>query len=82
MRAIELMSTPVVTVVTDATTKQAAKMLVDNDITAAPVVDDNGRLVGIVSEADLIRGQIQPDARAHLPASPSGPPRNREASPK
>jgi CBS domain-containing protein len=66
MRAIELMSTPVVTVATDATTKQAAKMLVDNDITAVPVVDQNGRVVGILSEADLIRGQIQPDARAHL----------------
>jgi CBS domain-containing protein len=66
MRAIELMSRPVMTVATDATTKQVAKMLVDNDITAAPVVDQNGRLVGIVSEADLIRGQIQPDARAHL----------------
>ena len=66
MRAIEIMSRPVVTVATDATTTQAAKMLVDNDITAAPVVDQNGRLVGIVSEADLIRGQIQPDARAHL----------------
>lgn len=66
MRAVELMRTPVVTVATDATTRQVAKMLVDNDITAAPVVDENGRLVGIVSEADLIRGQIQPDARAHL----------------
>jgi CBS domain-containing protein len=66
MRAIELMSTPVVTVTTDATSREAAKMLVDNDITAAPVIDQNGRLVGIVSEADLIRGQIQPDARAHL----------------
>jgi CBS domain-containing protein len=66
MRAIELMSRPVMTVATDATTKQVAKMLVDNDITAAPVVDENGRLAGIVSEADLIRGQIQPDARAHL----------------
>ena len=66
MRARELMSWPVVTVATDATTRQVATMLVDNDITAAPVVDENGRLVGIVSEADLIRGQIQPDARAHL----------------
>jgi CBS domain-containing protein len=65
MRAIELMSRPVVTVATDATSREAAKMLVDNDITAAPVVDENGRLVGIVSEADLIRGQIQTDARAH-----------------
>jgi CBS domain-containing protein len=66
MRANELMSRPVVTVATDATTRQVARMLVDNDITAAPVVDENGRLVGIVSEADLIRGQIQPDGRAHL----------------
>lgn len=66
MRASELMSRPVVTVSTDASTRQVAKMLVDNDITAAPVVDENGRLVGIVGEADLIRGQIQPDGRAHL----------------
>ena len=66
MRAIELMSSPVVTATTDATTKQVAEVLIDNDITAAPVVDETGRLVGIVSEADLIRGEIQPDARAHL----------------
>jgi CBS domain-containing protein len=66
MRAVELMSRPVVTVAVDLTTKQVAKMLVENDITAAPVVDGNGLLVGIVSEADLIRGEIQPDARTHL----------------
>jgi CBS domain-containing protein len=34
---------------------QAAKLLVDHDISALPVVDDNGRVVGILSEADLIR---------------------------
>jgi CBS-domain-containing membrane protein len=68
MRAVELMSSPVVTVAADLTTNQVAKMLVENDITAAPVVDENGLLVGIVSEADLIRGEIQPDARTHLAA--------------
>jgi CBS-domain-containing membrane protein len=66
MRAVDLMSCPVVTVGADLTTKQAAKRLVENDITAAPVVDENGLLVGIVSEADLIRGNIHPDARTHL----------------
>ncbi len=66
MRAVEVMSSPVVTVGGDLTTKQVARMLVENDITAAPVVDENGLLVGIVSEADLIRGEIQPDARTHL----------------
>jgi CBS domain-containing protein len=31
--------------------------------TAAPVLDDDDRLVGIVSEIDLIRGRVQPDPR-------------------
>lgn len=66
MRAVEVMSTPVKTVSAGLTTKQAAKMLVENGITAAPVVDEIGRLVGIVSEADLLRREIQPDPRAHL----------------
>jgi CBS-domain-containing membrane protein len=66
MRAVELMSSPVVTVGADLTTKQAAKMLAENDITAAPVVDENGLLVGIVSEADLISGGIKPHVRTHL----------------
>jgi len=34
---------------------RVAKQLVDNDISALPVVDDTGRLVGIISEADLMR---------------------------
>jgi CBS domain-containing protein len=76
MRAVEVMSTPVMTVSAALTTKQVAKMLVENGIAAAPVVDENGLLVGIVSEADLIRREIQPDPRAHLtrltdPAAPA-----------
>jgi CBS-domain-containing membrane protein/catechol 2,3-dioxygenase-like lactoylglutathione lyase family enzyme len=66
MRAVELMSSPVVTVGPELTTKQAAKTLAENDITTAPVVDENGLLVGIVSEADLTRGEIKPYVRTHL----------------
>lgn len=34
--------------------KEAAKILAEKDIGGAPVLDNNGRLVGIVTESDLI----------------------------
>jgi CBS domain-containing protein len=47
------MSHPVVTVTTSTTAAEAARLLCSNGFTALPVVDE-GRLVGIVTEADLI----------------------------
>jgi CBS domain-containing protein len=47
-------STGLVTVTETTSTERAAELLVHNRFTALPVVDDIGRLVGIVSEADLI----------------------------
>ncbi|HQT88755.1 MAG TPA: CBS domain-containing protein [Acidiphilium sp.] len=35
--------------------QRAAKFLADNRIGAAPVVDDNGKLVGMLSERDIMR---------------------------
>lgn len=55
MKARDVMSAPVVTVPAAATTIQAARILLDNRISGAPVVDDERRLVGIVTEGDLIR---------------------------
>jgi CBS domain-containing protein len=66
MLAREVMTTPVVTVRPEDPVAVAAGILLDNDITAAPVVDDAGRLVGIVSELDLVRREIEADPRAHL----------------
>ncbi len=43
--------------------KEAAKILAEKDIGGAPVLDKDGRLVGIVTESDLI---IQ-DVRLHFP---------------
>jgi CBS domain-containing protein len=63
MFAREVMSHPVVTVRDWTTVAQAAEVLSGNGFTAAPVLDDDDRLVGIVSEIDLIRGRIQPDPR-------------------
>ncbi len=63
MRAREIMSSPVVTVPTTMSVEAAAELLVHWGFTALPVVDEGGRLVGIVAEADLIRNRIPPDPR-------------------
>jgi CBS domain-containing protein len=55
MRAKDVMSSPVTVIGTDATLLEAAKLLVNTHISALPVVDGTGAVVGIVSEIDLIR---------------------------
>lgn len=54
MYATQAMTRPVVTVPADATVFAAADILLGSRISGAPVVDADGRLVGIVSEADLM----------------------------
>jgi CBS domain-containing protein len=53
--AHELMSAPVVTIGPDASVSQAARAMDAARVTRLPVVDADGRLVGIVSRRDLIR---------------------------
>lgn len=54
MRARELMSTPVVTVTPEASLKKVAERMVAHRVSGVPVVDHSGRLVGIISESDLV----------------------------
>ena len=61
----EVMTSPAVTVHPDASVKEAARRLTEHGITAMPVVDALGALVGVVSEADVIRDTVLPDQRAH-----------------
>src|SRR3569833_3813234 len=63
MRARDLMTAPVITVHPWTSAKEAAERLSMHGFTALPVVDDDDRLVGIVTEADLIRGRIPADPR-------------------
>jgi CBS domain-containing protein len=57
------MSSPVVTVTPDTTVKDAANLLACNGFTALPVVDGDGGLIGIVTEADVVRDRFPRDAR-------------------
>ena len=54
MRAKQVMSRLVHTVAADASVYDAAQVLLNAGISAAPVVDVDGRMIGIVSEADLM----------------------------
>jgi CBS domain-containing protein len=61
----ELMTRDVVTVRSETPINEAAKLLLDNDITAAPVVYETGVVVGVVSRRDLIQRREVNDPRAH-----------------
>lgn len=62
----EVMSAPAITVTAQTLTRRALKMLDEYGITAMPVVDADGGVVGVVSEADLVRDEILPDPRARM----------------
>lgn len=55
MKAADIMVTDVITLNVDDTVQTAAQVLLDRRISGAPVLDAQGRLVGMVSEGDLIR---------------------------
>ena len=54
MKARHVMVSPVITVKPSASVQEVAKILLERRISAVPVVDDQGKLVGIVSEGDLM----------------------------
>ncbi|RJQ52781.1 MAG: CBS domain-containing protein [Nitrospiraceae bacterium] len=63
LKAKDIMTKDVLTVNPDATVEDLARVLMEHKISGVPVVDDNRRLVGIVTENDLIRK----NKRLHIP---------------
>jgi CBS domain-containing protein len=64
MKARDVMVSPVVTVKLNACVKEVARVLLDQRISAVPVVDDQGKVVGIVSEGDLLhRSEVGTERR-------------------
>src|SRR5579871_2219647 len=55
MRAHQLMTRKVISVAPDSTIVEAAKLMLSNHVSGLPVVDDEGTVVGIVSEGDFLR---------------------------
>lgn len=57
----DYMSESVVTLVPEMDLLRAAHLLISHDISGAPVLDQHGRLVGILTERDCMRVAIQAD---------------------
>lgn len=77
----EIMTTPALTVGAAERPQDAMQLMATVHVTMLPVVDDLGLLVGVLSEADLLRPALGPDSRAHLqPSGHEGVPLPRKVS--
>jgi len=54
MRAMDIMTSEVITVREDATVPEVARLMAERGISAVPVVDRENQIVGMVSEGDLL----------------------------
>lgn len=57
----EAMTSPAITVGPEAHVSYAARLMTENMIKRLPVVDSHGTLIGIVTQADLVRAFARPD---------------------
>jgi CBS-domain-containing membrane protein len=67
MKAADIMTTSIITIGTNARVSDVAEKLFAHGISALPVVGEDGGLVGIVSEGDLVRiaeAEIEPGRRS------------------
>lgn len=56
----DVMSKKVVCIDPDSSLLEAANKMAENDVNRLPVIDKNGKLVGIIAREDLIRGLLAP----------------------
>jgi CBS domain-containing protein len=60
--ASQLMTTPVAVVGPDASLRDAARLMQERKVKRLPVIDQDRRVIGIVSRADLLKVFLRPDA--------------------
>ena len=63
MNVRDLMTSPIPSVPPDASIAQVAQLVLDRNVPGVPVVDSSGRLLGTVTEKDLVAKH----ARLHMP---------------
>ena len=66
MQVKEIMTSEVVTVSTTDSVEQCAKLLQEHDISGLPVLDEAGKVAGMITEGDLIRRASRVKAPGYL----------------
>jgi len=77
MRAKDIMTSPVHVIAQNAPVESAAELMTAKAVTALPVVNTDGVLVGMVSESDLLWHRVPSDPTAHMRRHPDTDPENR-----
>jgi CBS domain-containing protein len=62
-RARDVMNTNLVAVCADATVEETIRSLLEHHVSGAPIVDEQGYLVGIVSEFQLLEAIYRPEVK-------------------
>ena len=62
----DVMSAPAITITAHRSVKEGLRLLDQHRVTALPVVDHSGHLLGIVSEADLLHDAVRHDDRTQM----------------
>jgi CBS-domain-containing membrane protein len=74
----DVMTTHVITVRKSASFKEMAEKLREHRVSAFPVVDDDGKVIGVISEADLLTKEALDGGHAAMPGMISGMLQRRE----
>lgn len=61
MKVRDIMTTDPISVRPDTLLKEAARIMVRHQVSGLPVIDDTGKLVGIVTEGDFLRQEASRD---------------------
>ena len=64
MKVIDLMTTEVVTAHPSESLKSAARKMVEYRVSGLPVLGDDGKLIGLISEADFLRKELERESPA------------------
>ena len=80
MRAKDIMTSPVHVVWQNASVESAAELMTAKSVTALPVVDADGVLVGMVSESDLLWHRVPSDPTARQRRHPDTDPANKRTA--
>jgi CBS-domain-containing membrane protein len=67
MRVVDLMTTDVITVGVGTPINEAARLMFRHRVSGLPVVDEAGRVVGIITEADFLRLEVARDTADTVP---------------
>lgn len=59
VNVVDLMTIDVIAVSADTGLREAARLMFRNRVSGLPITDDNGTLIGIISEADFLRLEVE-----------------------